>query len=1054
MNKKSLWGIFYISPYKNLITKFAICIFMLCININAYSQQKVQVTGKITDESTGEPLIANVLEKGTNNGLTTTADGTFSLSVNPNAVLEISCIGFTTKEIAIGNQTQFSVSLTEEDLVLDDVVVVGYGTMRKKDLTGAITQIKPEKLLNENPATVQDLLRSGAPGLNVSISNSAKGGGDLNIRGQRSLNAGNTPLLVVDNMIFMGELSEINPQDIEQIDVLKDASSAAIFGAKSANGVIIITTKKGKTEKPVVRFDANWGIVTMGANREIYDADGYLKFRGDVLDSKSKFTSNGTYAQPTPQNLAKYGITLSEWRGSSTGTDDEIWLDRLGLFDKEKENYYAGKTFDWYDYTFQTGLRQDYNVSLSGSSKVVNYYLSLGYLDSKGLLKGDEYNTIRSNLKLNTVVNKYLEIGANVNFQNRSDGTLTGSTASYLTENSPFALPWDDDGKLVLKPMGTNSLNEGYNYEFDRQYIDMERGYTILNSTLTAKVKLPFNVTYTLNFAPRFQWYYNRYHESSQHPLWKNSHNGAVNRGQTKWYSWLFNNTINWEYTFAKKHNVNVTLSQEAEEHSKWGDVIEARDFTPTDALGFHYISAADKLKSSFSVDDTRRTGDALLARLFYSYDNRYMTTLSVRRDGYSAFGMANPRATFASVALAWTFTNESFFKWDAMSNGKLRFSWGMNGNRDIGMYTALSDLTGGSGSYAYLNSSGALVEMNQLYVSRMANHKLKWEKTSSWNAGLDFGFLNNRINGSVEYYYMPTTDLIMDQTLVNITGFSKVTSNLGEVVNQGIEISLNTTNIKTENFTWSTSLGLSSNRNRIKHLYYTYEDVFDDGGNLIGQKEKDVSANNWFIDQPISVIWNYKLLGIWQEDEKAEAALYSQVPGDPKAKDNYDVDSRKYSNEDKEFLGQTSPKIRWSLRNDFNIFKDFTASVNIYSYLGHKNASTDYLNTGYMYERANTYVREYWTPENPTNKFARLSSSVAATNVPRIIDRSFIRLESISLAYNVPKKYLSKLDISACRISASVRNVATWTKEWYIWDVETGSIIPRTFSVGVSLTF
>lgn len=1023
---------------------------------NAVMQTKRQITGTVTDEQ-GEPIIgANVVEKGTTNGIITDIDGKFSISVSSNSILEISYIGYIEQEIKVGNQRQLQIVLDENIQALDEVVVVGYGTMRKRDLTGAVAQVRPDKLANESPSTVQDLLRSGIPGLNVGITNSAKGGGSLQIRGQRSLSADNNPLIVVDNMIFFGELSEINPQDIEQIDVLKDASSSAIYGAKSANGVVIITTKKGKTDKPIVHFDAGLGFVTMGANKEVYDADGYLQFRADWYDSNSGFQNPGVFNRPTPENLSRYGLTIEEWRAytSTTGSDDEIWLNRLGLFEQEKENFFKGKTYDWYDASFQTGLMQDYNASLSGRGNKINYYMSLGYLDSKGLIPGDDYKAIQSNLKLDATVNKYLDIGANINFQNRTDGNLALDWGRQISANSPYALPYDDDGNLLLKPMGTNSLNEGWNYAYERPFRDLDRGYTILNSILSAKVKLPFDIKYTLNFAPRFQWYRDRYHASSQHPQWKTEHNGAVNREQTQVYDWVLNNVINWERIFADVHNVNITLSQEAEEHKSWKERIEARDFTPTDALGYHYANGADKLKSSFSSEDTHSTGDALLARAFYSFDDRYMTTLSIRRDGYSAFGVSQPHATFTSAALAWTFTNENFFKWKPMSFGKLRMSWGSNGNRGIGIYTALSNLTTGSGSYGYLESNGALKEISMLYVSRMANPNLQWERTSSWNFGLDFGFLNQRINGGLDYYYMPTTDLIMNQSLPSITGFGSITTNLGEVINKGFELSLNTVNVKKPNLEWNSSFGFSLNRNKIKHLYYTYTDITDENGNVIGRKETDDRANKWFIGKDIQEIWNYKLLGMWQSGEEEAAAIYGLVPGDPKIQDTYDVESRVYSDDDKEFLGSRSPKFRWSLRNELTFLKNLSVSMNIYSYWGHKAEVTDYLNTGYSFERQNTYVRKYWTPDNPTNKFARLGATAKAAGVPKIVDRSFIRLESISFAYNFPQQLISKFDISALKVYGSIRNVAVWSKEWYDWDPEVSGPMPKTFTVGVGLTF
>ncbi|MDL2323300.1 SusC/RagA family TonB-linked outer membrane protein [Bacteroidales bacterium OttesenSCG-928-A17] len=1020
------------------------------------SAEKRQITGTIIDEA-GEPVIgASIVEKGTTNGVISNLDGAFSLNVSSNSTLSISYMGYITQEIVVKNQAFVNVTMLEDQLALEEVVVVGYGTMRKKDLTGAISQVKTDKLIKENPATIQDLLRSGIPGLNVGVSNSAKGGGSIQVRGQRSLSANNDPLIVLDNVIFFGELSEINPQDIEQIDVLKDASSAAIYGAKSANGVVIITTKKGKTAKPVIRFDANLGVATMAKHRDVYDAQGYLQFRGDWFTSAGGFANNpGKFYAPTAENFSKYGITAEQWRGytSDSGTDDEKWLARLGLFSQEKENFFAGKTYDWYDEAYRTGIRQDYNVSLSGSADKVNYYLSLGYLDSEGLVVGDDYTSIRSNMKIDATVNNFLTVGANVNFQNRTDGNLAVDANRVLTRNSPYALPYAEDGSLTYRPMGANSLNEGYNYRYENQYRELDRGYTIFNTILSAKLKLPFNINYTLNFAPRFQWYHNRYWLSSQHPAWSKEYNGYVDRSEQKNYDWVVSNTINWEYTFNKKHNVNVTLSQEAEEHRTWYTLVEARDFTPTDALGYHYINTADKMKSSFSSSDTHSTGDALLARLFYSYDSRYMTTLSVRRDGYSAFGTSNPRATFGSVALAWNFTNEKFFTWDAMSFGKLRASWGSNGNRGIGIYSALSNLTSGTGGYAYLDANGGLKEISQLYVDRMANPKLRWERTTSWNFGLDYGFLNQRISGSIEYYHMPTTDLIMNQSIPQITGFSNITTNLGEVLNKGFELSVNTINIRKQNFEWSSTLNLSLNRNEIVHLYYTYEDIVDANGDIIGRKEVDDVANKWFVGRDINEIWDYKLLGIWQEDEAEEAALYKQVPGDPKVLDKYNIEKHEYTNEDKEFLGSRSPKFRWSLRNDFTFLKNFTASMNIYSAWGQKESTTAYLNTGYEAERFNQYKTNYWTPENPTNKYARLGATNRASGAPLILDRSFIRLESISLEYSVPKQFLSKYNIAGLRLTGSVRNVAVWTKEWWYTDPQY-SYVPRTFSFGASLTF
>jgi len=1048
------------------------------------------VTGRVTSMEDGEPLPGvNIIERGTTNGTVTDIQGRYSIDVTPGSKLVFSYIGFVTEEVEVNGQSVIDVVMVADIKSLEEIVVIGYGTMQKKDLTGSIIQVLPDAIENENPRTVQDILR-GTPGLNVGFDASAKGGGSMQIRGQRSVYTGgghNDPLIVLDGMIFYGELSEINPDDIAQIDVLKDASAAAVYGARAANGVIIISTKKGEIGKPTVKFTSNVGFTTMGANRNVFSPEGYLKYREDwyttptygINDQTGKYEEYvaslsdkpGYYAKPTPENLAKYGITLEEWRSYTNNgdiSDDEIWAERILLQGNPKANYLLGKTFDWYDQSFRTGFNQDYNISVSGANDRMNYYMSMGYLSNEGVAVGNEYRSIRSNLKVGGKVNNWLELGANVNFQDRSDGDLAVDWGTQIM-NSPYATYADENGKPVVDPMGWETAFIGYNYDFERQFRELEKGFTVLNSILTAKVKLPFNIVYTFNASPRYQFFYDRYFESSAHPNWSPTNRGA-NREQAKRFDWSLNNTIHWNHTFADKHRVDLTLVQEAEERQYWMDRIEARNILPTDALGFHETKTGDKERSSFDTHDSRETADAMLARLFYSYDDRYMFTGSVRRDGYSAFGTANPRATFYSMAFAWTFTNESFFNWDPLSMGKLRLSWGQNGNRGLeNPYLALADLGAGTGAtQGYLTNTGDYVQYRYMSMGRMANPHLQWEKTTAWNIGLDYGFLNNRIRGTVDYYIMPTTDMVMNQTLPGFSGFGSITCNLGEVENRGIEISLNSQNISNNVLEWSASLGFFKYKNTIKHLYYEYEDVLDENGNVIGTKEKDDVGNRWFIGQPISAIWDYRVTGIWQADEAEEAAKYGQRPGDPKVANNYTADDKDngdgtftpvYNDKDKEFLGQTAPPIHWSLRNDFTFFKNLNLSFNIYSYWGHKSTSANYLNqdnsTSSITNGFNVYAKEYWTLNNPTNDYARLDAKGPAgiTSPAKLYDRSFIRFENLSLGYTFPKRMISRLDVQQLKVYGSIRNVAVWAKDWEYWDPETGSIAPRIFTLGLSVT-
>jgi TonB-linked SusC/RagA family outer membrane protein len=1079
---------------RGLLLSLLMCA-MLPLSLQA---QDLNVSGTVLD-SKNEPVVgASVVVKGSTVGVTTDVNGSYNITASANATLVFSFLGLTTREEGVAGRGRIDVVLSESNQALDEIVVVGYGSMRKKDLTGSIAQIRPDRIANENPKTVQDILR-GTPGLQVGYNASAKGGGTMRVRGQRSVYSDgghNDPLIILDGMIFYGELSEINPDDIEQIDILKDASAAAVYGAKAASGVILILTKKGKQGKPVVNVSTNIGWTQRSDYRERFSPEASLQHRQDFYTKNTYGINPETGAYEAYQTGAHIGhpgyytqpgqlpanVSLGDWRAYTTNEDGEsdlsIWAKRVGFTGNALQNLLAGKTVDWADLTYRTGFNQDYNASVGGASEKVNYYLSLGYLKNEGANISDEYQAVRANMKVEGKVAKWLEVGANVTFQDRSDGEI-GVDLDYQMRNSPYADYVDENGALVQYPLSAEYSQRGYNYAFERQFLELEKGYTVLNSILNAKITLPFNVTYSFNASPRYQYFYDRYFMSADLPGSDPASRGA-NREQSKRLDWSLNNTINWDYTFVQKHHVNLTLVQEAEERQFWRDRIEARKILPSDALGFHNTKNSTKENSTYLSEDTHQTADALLARLFYAYDDRYMLTTSIRRDGYSAFGQSNPYATFPSVAAGWTFTNEEFFKWRGiMNNGKLRVSYGENGNRSLANpYLALANLYEGAGKMqGYINSSGGLELLRYLMAERLANPNLQWEKTESWNFGLDFAFLNDRITGSVEYYLMSTHDMIMNQRLPEFTGFTNITTNLGQVDNRGVELSISSLNIKNDVLEWSTTFGFSYNKNEIKHLYYENEDVLDADGNVIGTKEMDDIANSWFIGHPIGAIWNYRVTGIWQVNEAEEAKRYGQAPGDPKVANNYTADdvvnadgsvTPVYNDKDKEFLGQTTPPFHWSLRNDFVLWKDLSISFNIYSYMGHKRLADYYLNHDddggrFTYAMANLPAKEYWTLENPTNEYGRIDAKgpVGAEGASKLYDRSFIRLENISLGYTLPKKWTSMLDIERVKVYGSIRNVAVWAKDWEYGDPETdpgfgegGGLATRIYTLGLNITF
>ncbi len=471
-----------------------------------------------------------------------------------------------------------------------------------------------------------------------------------------------------------------------------------------------------------------------------------------------------------------------------------------------------------------------------------------------------------------------------------------------------------------------------------------------------------------------------------------------------------------------------------------------ATNFSPMDILGWHRVQAGTE--QSISSDDTYDTGDALMARLYYSFRDTYMLTASVRRDGYSAFGGGNPRATFPAVALGWVFTNEKFMEkassW--LNYGKLRVSWGQNGNRDIGRYVALSTLT--SSLHPYIDSTtGGIYTTSQIWVDRLANKNLSWETTESWNFGLDFGLFDNVLRGSAEFYLAKTKDMLVSRSIPSITGFDSVYDNLGQLNNHGFELTLNATPVRNRVFSWDSTITFSLNRRKIVHLYGNYVDVLDDEGNVIGRREEDDVKNGWYIGHDTNQIYGYKRLGVWQMDEEEEAARYGLKPGDFKY---LDVDDNGVLNtDDKVWQGYTTPRYRASWRNEFNFKNGISLSFLLYGNFGQWGTLNRAANAISQPDRHTTIDIDRWTVDNPTNDYARIGSTNKGNNY---VKKDFVRMESIALSYRLPKKWLSKVWIQNATISFTVRNAFVMTG-WYLGDPEQGDLTPRTWNINLNFT-
>ncbi len=1017
------------------------------------SAQKV-VTGKVTDENQTPLPGVSVQVKGTTVGTLTDVNGAFRLSIPESSkVLSFSFIGMKGADLEIGDRTDFNVVMSVDIGLLEEVIVIGYGTVKKKDLTGAVTRLNADDLRTESSSNMTSMIRGAIPGLSVNFTISPKGlssSSDMLVRGERSLRAldangtdapqraANAPLVVVDGMIYYGDLADINPLDIESFDVLKDASSAAIYGSRSTNGVILITTKKGAKGKPIINVSTSTGLAYISPSHyNLMNGQQFIARRiaGFEANERNQILIGPGYYQS--YNNLPSGVTLDQWKaydGSSAATDlDGVWLNRIGFAAIEINNYKAGRETDFSQYTWQTGLTQDYNLSVSGSSDAISYYYSLGYNDNEGIRYNEEFSTIRSRLNLEVNVTDWLKVGTNTQVAFRDESPIAVGVSLY---NTPYSSMYEEDGKTLL--FAPSGYVNAPNFWLEMVWHDRFIKYNTLNSKIYGILALPYGFTFTSEFIPRFEWNRNYQSWSSQHPNWA-VEGGRASRQNTTIFEWQINNILKWNKTYGV-HSFDVTMVQNAEKYQYWRDYIYRQRFLPSDVLGYHRVQAASE-NLEISSDDQVSTGDALLARLNYTLMSRYNITTSFRRDGYSAFGQSNPRASFWSAAGGWTISEESFFKVPWIDQLKLRFSYGSNGNRGVGIYDALSDL--GTGKFLFI-TGGTIGYVSQLYTNRMSNSKLKWERTTAYNTGIDFSVLKGRLRGNIEAYMMLTKDLLIPRKLPDITGYASVFSNMGQVNNRGFEIALNSVNLSSNDLSWTSDFSLSFNRNKIVHLYGDFKTDPVTGETT----EVNDITNQWFIGHAIDEIWDYRTLGIWQTPETDEAKSYSRSPGDYKLEDVND--DGYYTDADKQFLGYERPPFRLTLRNNIQ-YKNWELSIKMYSYLGHLAANNNLRNMPAFYDRCTNYNVPYWTPENPGNKWARIDSYQTGFNVWE--NNSFVRFDNVSLSYNVPNRFLNKFKIVSCRLSVVSDNPYVWAPGWSWMDPENNSYTPSYISFKLNLT-
>jgi TonB-linked SusC/RagA family outer membrane protein len=927
------------------------------------------ITGTIKDHK-GQPIPGvSVKVENTKNGTVTDNDGRFTLTKVPaDAILVISYIGYIGQRVKVSGE-KMNIVLLENVNELDQVVVVGYGTQKKSDVTGSISSVPKDRLQNLPVTNVLQAMQGSVAGVNISTSSSAPGSSpSFYIRGLHSITASNDPLIVLDGIPFSGTYNDINTTDIQSIDVLKDASATAIYGTRGSNGVVLITTKRGKTGKPVIAYSTWFGL--------------------ENITNAAKPMSGAQYVQKNLDYTAQTNKT-------SAPVPNQF----------EKDNYDKGIETDWLKEISQQGYIQNHEVSISGGTEDVKYYVSGNYTKEKGVLKGYQYNRISVRSNLDAKINSWLKMGTNLFFTNNNqDG---GRANLYMaTVMSPYGSMYNAKGDYEVYPMNpeqlyTNPLLGLYSPTQSLKRTLSGNGYAEITPAFIKGFKYRLNTAYT--FKPdRAADYTGR--KAGDLLGTATLSNGVDGGGEGQ--NWLIENIFGYQRAFGK-HSIDVTGLYSSQKDESFRSSINANTFI-NDMLDNNNIGAGQKQTTTSKYVASMLVSQML--RINYAYDSRYLLTLTARRDGYSGFGDANKYGTFPSVALGWNIAKESFLKDNKLVNElKLRLSYGISGNQGVDPYNTLSTLTTTPYIYDGVTTIGVT-------PSRIGNKDLKWESTKGFNAAIDFSILSNRITGSLEAYSTNTYDLLLLRKIPNITGYSTILDNVGKTSNKGFEASITSVNIEKKNFTWQTNFNFSLNRNKVISLY-------GDG--------KDDIVNSLFIGKSLRAVYDYKLIGVWQTGDNFTVDP-SAKPGDLKFEDlNGDG---KINSLDRTYLGTRLPSYIAGLTNTFK-YKQFSLNIFIQTTQGVLKPNTiyDYRDQVGRINLPASYT--YWTPENKSNT----SPSLAYTNSRQYtypVNGSFTRIKDVTLSYDFAKEKLNKLKINNLRVYVSGRNLATFTN-WQGWDPE-----------------
>ena len=985
------------------------------------------LTGRVTDEKSEALPGVSVILKGTQRGTVTDADGRYRLDVpDGNPTLVFSFVGYQSQEVQVGSQSTVNLSLRADDKTLDEIVVIGYGTTRKSDLTGSVASVKQAELQERPAPSLNQALQGRMPGVQVN-NNSGRPGGrtTVRIRGFSSINTSNNPLYVVDGVIlpqgnqnqFSNAIDYINPNDIVSVEVLKDASSTAIYGARGANGVILVTTKKGKAGEGQVTYNTDFSVNTIGPNRpRVLNAREYLA------------TEDLAY-----KNIQKYDP--AGWaKGQYTSLDPiarrKTYSARYpGVFDA---NLNPLHDTDWFKETTQNKLSQNHQLGFSGGSERTQYSLSLGYRDDQGLIKTSYMKRYSGRFTVDDQIKKWLKVGGTLAYNNQSENIVdqNDAIARQIVEDFPFLPVTYQDGTYASNrdyPSAEGSFSSYHRLMGRRYILNTQTTQGSLYASIALAKGLEFRSILGANIVTQEQ----NNLESRTLNIGGNGTGEARNQKET---FWSLSNTLTYNRQFGQDHSVTGLLGIEWQENQFFRVAALVNGFA-TDYFGFNNLGAG-ATNPRVESDASRFAFNSYFGRLNYGFRNKYLLTLTGRADGSSRFGENNKFAFFPSAALAWRVSEEDFLKGNSLvSNLKVRTSYGLTGNAEIPNYQSLATLNSAYGTIyndARVGGTG---------INRLANPDLRWEKTAQYDAGVELGLFKGRISLEADYYYRLTTDMLLDAPVPRTSGYATIRQNVGSMENQGFEFGVNTVNVSQGDFTWNTTFNISLNRNKVLSLA-TPSDIFNVGGPNFTNPTNVIR-----VGEPVGAFWGLTRLGTWSEAEREEAAKFTSyrnnltiLPGDIKYLDvNGD---RAITDADRSIIGNGSPKGWGSLINNFR-FKNFDATFDLqFSYgndvmLMNLHASED------RQALANSYtsVLNAWTPTNQNTPIAEIRETRAGyvTNVDTqwIKDGSFLRGRNVLLGYTLPTQLTNRMKMSRVRFYGTVQNFFLLVDDPIIGDPE-----------------